>query len=301
MGRMKIVEAIRKKKILVSDGGWGTMMQKNGLTSGECPEMWNLEKREKVVSIGKSYIDAGSEILETNSFGGTRFKLAYYGFEDKVEELNREAAALSRRAAGEEHWVMGSVGPTGKMVVMGDVTEEDFYNAFRDQAKALETGGADALMIETMSALDEACAAIRAGRENTGCEIIGSFSFERTPKGDFRTMMGVTPADAARAAVDAGADIIGANCGKGYDGMDTVVRDLRDACPDVPVLIQTNAGIPETVDGEDVFPATPEEMAGQVKLWVEAGAGIIGGCCGTTPDHIAAIRRAVDSYRGRHE
>ncbi len=277
------------------------MMQKNGLTSGECPEMWNLEKREKVVSIGKSYIDAGSEILETNSFGGTRFKLAYYGFEDKVEELNREAAALSRRAAGEEHWVMGSVGPTGKMVVMGDVTEEDFYNAFRDQAKALETGGADALMIETMSALDEACAAIRAGRENTGCEIIGSFSFERTPKGDFRTMMGVTPADAARAAVDAGADIIGANCGKGYDGMDTVVRDLRDACPDVPVLIQTNAGIPETVDGEDVFPATPEEMAGQVKLWVEAGAGIIGGCCGTTPDHIAAIRRAVDSYRGRHE
>mgnify|MGYP006277474833 CR=1 FL=1 len=301
MGRMKIVEAVRKKKILVSDGGWGTMMQKNGLTSGECPEMWNLEKREKVVSIGKSYIDAGSEILETNSFGGTRFKLAYYGFEDKVEELNREAAALSRRAAGEDNWVMGSVGPTGKMVVMGDVTEEDFYNAFRDQAKALETGGADALMVETMSALDEACAAIRAGRENTGCEIIGSFSFERTPKGDFRTMMGVTPADAARAAVDAGADIIGANCGKGYDGMETVVRDLKDACPDVPVLIQTNAGIPKTVDGEDVFPATPEEMAGQVGLWVEAGAGIIGGCCGTTPEHIAAIRRAVDSYRGRNE
>lgn len=301
MGRMKIVEAVRKKKILVSDGGWGTMMQKNGLTSGECPEMWNLEKREKVVSIGKSYIDAGSEILETNSFGGTRFKLAYYGFEDKVEELNREAAALSRRAAGEDHWVMGSVGPTGKMVVMGDVTEEDFYNAFRDQAKALETGGADALMVETMSALDEACAAIRAGRENTGCEIIGSFSFERTPKGDFRTMMGITPADAARAAVDAGADIIGANCGKGYDGMETVVRDLKDACPDVPVLIQTNAGIPETVDGEDVFPATPEEMAGQVELWIKAGAGIIGGCCGTTPEHIAAIRRAVDSYRGREE
>ena len=296
MARTTIQKAIEKRKILVSDGAWGTMMQIRGLSSGECPEAWNTEKAETVYEIGKAYIDAGSDIIETNSFGGTSFKLKFYGLEHEVENLNRLAAELSRKAAGEDNWVIGSMGPTGKITVMGDIAEEDFYGAFAEQAKALEAGGADALMIETQMALDEAIAAVRAGKAETSLEIIASFTFEETEKGGFKTMMGVSPAQAVKSAVDAGADIIGANCGRGYAGMDRVIREFRETRPDVPVLIQTNAGIPKQVDGVNVFPATPEEMAGQVPLWIEAGASIIGGCCGTTEQHIAAIRRAVDEY-----
>jgi 5-methyltetrahydrofolate--homocysteine methyltransferase len=296
MARTTITEAIAARKVLVSDGAWGTMMQMGGLSPGECPEAWNTEKADTVFEIGKAYIDAGSDIIETNSFGGTSYKLKYYGLEDRVEILNKLAAELSRKAAGEDRWVMGSMGPTGKLTVMGDITEEEYFTAFTEQAKALEAGGADALMIETQMALDEALAAVRAGKEHTSLEIIASFTFEETEKGGFKTMMGVSPARAVTAAVDAGASIIGANCGRGYAGMERVIREFKEARPDVPVLIQTNAGIPKQEDGVDVFPATPEEMAGQVPLWIEAGASIIGGCCGTTEQHIAAIRKAVDEY-----
>jgi 5-methyltetrahydrofolate--homocysteine methyltransferase len=179
---------------------------------------------------------------------------------------------------------------------MGDITEEELFTAFTEQAKALEAGGADALMIETQMALDEAVAAVRAGKEHTSLEIIASFTFEESEKGGFKTMMGVSPGEAVKAAADAGAGIIGANCGRGYAGMERVIQEFRETRPDVPVLIQTNAGIPKQVNGVDVFPATPEEMAGQVPLWIESGASIIGGCCGTTERHIAAIRKAVDEY-----
>jgi methionine synthase I (cobalamin-dependent) len=182
------------------------------------------------------------------------------------------------------------------MTVMGDITAENLYEAFTVQVRALEAGGADALIIETMSAADEAVEGIRAARDNTGCTIIGSFTFEANSRGEFRTMMGLSPENAARAAVDAGAHILGANCGRGYQGMERVVEAFKNLYPDIPVLLQTNAGIPAVLKGEVVFPATPEEMAGQVALWIEAGARIIGGCCGTTPEHIRAIRAAVDRH-----
>lgn len=296
MARTKIVEAIASRKVLVSDGAWGTMMQLRGLSSGECPESWNTEKPNSVLEIGKAYIDAGSEIIETNSFGGTVFKLKHYGLESEVDRLNKLAAELSRKAAGELNWVIGSMGPTGQVTVMGDITEEEFYTAFKDQALALEAGGADALMIETQMALDEATAAIRAGKEHTSREIIASFTFEQNAKGEFRTMMGVTPSQAVKAAYEAGADIIGANCGKGYEDIEKVILEYKETLPDMPVLIQTNAGIPKQVNGVDEFPATPDEMAEQVPLWIKSGAAVIGGCCGTTEKHIAAIRKAVDDY-----
>ena len=297
MSRGKITDALKEGRILVADGAWGTALQARGLTGGECPELWNVEHPEIVREIAVSYIEAGSNLIETNTFGGNRYKLEYYGLGDRVAELNREGVRLSREAAGEDKWVIASIGPTGKMTVMGDVTEEDFYRVFKEQAIALEEGGADAAVIETMSALDEAIAAIRAVKENTSLEIISTFTYEPTVQGDFKTMMGLSPKEAAIESVKAGADIVGANCGKGYEGMTQIIEEIRSVLPDIPVIIQANAGLPELVDGVSVFPATPEEMAGQNPYWIKAGVNIIGGCCGTTDAHIRAIRNAVDSIK----
>ncbi len=297
MSREKITDALKRGKILVADGAWGTALQARGLEGGECPELWNVEHRDAVFEVAKSYIDAGSNMIETNTFGGNRFKLEYYGLGDRVMELNAAGVRISREAAGEDNWVIASMGPTGKMTLMGDVTEEDFYEVFKEQAAAFVEGGADAAVIETMSALDEAVAAIRAVKENTSLEIISTFTFEPTVQGDFKTMMGVTPAEAALKAVEAGADIVGANCGKGYEGMTKVIEEIKGVLPDIPVIIQANAGLPELVDGVSVFPATPDEMADQNPFWIKAGVNIIGGCCGTTDEHIRAIRKKVDSLK----
>ena len=297
MNRGKITDALKSGRILVADGAWGTALQSRGLKGGECPEIWNIEHPELVLDIAESYIKAGSNLIETNTFGGNRYKLEYYGLGDRVAEINKTGVEISRKAAGEENWVIASIGPTGKMVLMGDVTEDDFYNVFKEQAIALAEGGADAIVIETMSAIDEAISAVKAVKENTDLEIISTFTFEPTVQGEFRTMMGVSPAEAAVAAVEAGADIVGANCGKGYQGMDRIIEEIRNVLPDIPIIIQANAGLPELINGESVFPATPDEMADQNPLWIKAGVNIIGGCCGTTDKHIRAIRNAVDSYK----
>lgn len=297
MSRKRITEVLSSGRILVSDGAWGTVMQKHGLGPGDCPEIWCIDKSDLVFTIAKDYAEAGSDLVETNSFGGNPIKLEHYGLAERTEELNRKAAELTRKAVGEDKWVMGSMGPTGKMLFMGEVTEEDLYEAFKRQALALAEGGADAVIVETFSATDEAAIAIRAVRENTSLEVIGSFTFEQTVSGEFRTMMGVTPTQAIEAALEAGAHITGINCGNGYEGLEKVVGEYKRVSPKTPVLLQPNAGVPKTVDGEDVFQATPQEMGEQVKLWIEAGANIIGGCCGTTPEHIRAIRNAVDAYK----
>jgi len=291
----KLIQEILNGRVLVSDGAWGTFLQKKGLQSGECPEQWNISRPEDVFDIAQSYIQAGADMIETNSFGGNYFKLKGYGLEDQVFELNKAAAEISRKAAGTDHFVLGSVGPTGKLLMMEEVTEEELYNAFKEQSIALEAGGSDAIVIETMTDLEEARIAVQAAKENTACEVICTMTFDKILTGEFRTMMGISPSEMAETIVNAGATIIGANCGNGIADMIGIVKEIRQVNATVPILIHANAGMPHYYDGETTFPETPQDMASRVKEIINAGANIIGGCCGTTPDHICEVHHIVKS------
>jgi 5-methyltetrahydrofolate--homocysteine methyltransferase len=292
----RILAAIKQGRVLVSDGAWGTFIQARGLKPGECPELWNLTHPADIYDIALSYIHAGSDMIETNSFGGNIFKLSNYGLSGKVAEINRRAAEISREAAGPDRFVLGSAGPTGKILMTGDVTENELYDAFAEQSMALHEGGADAIVIETMIDLDEALIAVKAAKENTDCEIICTFTFDLTPLKEFRTMMGVAPANIVDALVNAGADIIGTNCGNGIVGMINIVKEIRSVNNTVPILVHANAGIPVLKNGISVFPETPELMARYANELVDAGTNIIGGCCGTTPEHIRQIADKVRSF-----
>ena len=293
MGRAKILDEVKSGKILVSDGAWGTFLHKKGLAPGECPELWCINRPNDVMDVAKNYIEAGADMVETDSFGGSSFKLEHYGLADRAAEINEAAAKISREAAGEYNWVIASIGPTGRMLLMGDVTEEELYNSFKEQAVAFEKGGADAVCIETMSAIDEATLAVKAAKENTSLEVICTFTFEKTVNDDYRTMMGVSPTDMATAMVEAGANIIGTNCGNGIERMIDIVKEIRAAASDTPILVHANAGAPVNVDGVDTFPESPEDMKAQVPTLIAAGANIIGGCCGTTPAHIKAMKEGI--------
>ncbi len=291
----KIIQEIQKGRVLVSDGAWGTFLQKKGMQPGECPEEWNISRSDDVFAIAQSYVDAGADMIETNSFGGNYFKLKNYGFESRVFEINKAAAEISRKAAGADRFVLGSVGPTGKLLMMEEVTEDELYNAFKEQSIALEAGGADAIVIETMTDLEEARIAVKAAKENTSCEVICTMTFDKIIGGEYRTMMGISPTEMTEVLVEAGADVIGANCGNGITDMIGIVKEIRQVNATVPVLIHANAGMPHYHDGETSFPESPEDMAARVEEIVAAGANIIGGCCGTTPDHICEVRRVVKS------
>jgi 5-methyltetrahydrofolate--homocysteine methyltransferase len=242
-------------------------------------------------------------MVETNSFGANRFKLEHFGLRDRTAEINEAAARASKSVVKDmpRKYVIASAGPTGKMLITEDVTEDELYEAFMEQATALERGGADALCVETMSDADESVCAIKAAKENTSLEVLATFTFDRTLQGTYRTMMGLSPTDAARAALGAGADIIGTNCGNGMERMIDIVLEMKTAFPDAYILVHANAGLPVNVDGKDMFPETPDMMAAHVEKLIESGANIVGGCCGTTPAHIAAIKRIVDIYNAGAE
>jgi 5-methyltetrahydrofolate--homocysteine methyltransferase len=288
-----LLTALKNNNVLISDGAWGTFLHQRGLQPGECPELWNITHRSDVFAIAKSYIDAGADMILTNSFGGSPSKLEHYGLQDRAAELNKAAAVISREAAGVDHFVLGSIGPTGVILMMGQVSEKALFDGFCLQADALKKGGVDVICVETMSALDEACLAIRAARESTGLEVICTFTFEKTIIGEYRTMMGVSPAEMVQAVKDAGASIIGTNCGNGFDQMIEIVREIRSIDPITPILVHANAGKPIFQDGKTVFPETPERMAAKVQDLIKSGANIVGGCCGTTPAHIKGLVNAI--------
>jgi len=293
MARRRITDALKDGKILISDGAWGTFLQTKGLKPGECAELWNLDKPGAVLDVAKSYIDAGADMIKTNSIGGSSFKLSHFGLADRAFEINEAAAAISRKAAGEDKWVIASIGPTGKLLVTEEATEQELYDAFKTQAAAFEKGGADAACIETMSDIGETVLAIKAVKENTRLEAISTYTFEKTVKGEYRTMMGADPIAAMTASIEAGADIVGTNCGSGIGRMIEIVNIMRSVNKDIPILVHANAGIPCYANGKTVFPETPEDMAEAAPRLAKAGANIIGGCCGTTPAHIKAIKEAL--------
>ncbi len=290
-----ILKTLGTGKVLISDGAWGTFLHHLGLAVGDCPEIWNITHRNEVFSIAKSYIDAGADMILTNSFGAHPVRLEHYGLQDRAFELNEAAASISREAAGEDHFVLGSIGPSGAILMLGEIPEEKVYDGFRIQVEALQKGGADAVCIETMSETAEACLAIKAAKEFTDLEVVCTFTYNKTVHGYYRTMMGVSPEEMVAAVKDAGADIIGANCGIGFDQMIEVIHAIRKTDKSTPVLVHANAGMPVIENGKTVFPETPEIIRPKIKELIKAGVNIVGGCCGTTPDHIRVI---VNEVRG---
>jgi 5-methyltetrahydrofolate--homocysteine methyltransferase len=283
-------EWLEEKKVLIADGGWGTEFVRRGLGPGETPEAWNLERRADVFAVASSYVQAGAEIILTNTFGGTRMKLAKAGLDPRTTEINRLGTQISKEAAGNRSLVFASIGPTGEfMVPLGRVTAGEIRKDFIEQAMALAAGGADGIVIETMTDLAEAKEALRSVKENTPLPVAVTMTFDQGKKG-YATIMGIRPEQAARELEKDGAEIVGANCGAGIDNMIEVVRAMRGATS-LPIWCKPNAGLPEFIDGQTVYRETPEMMASKIKNLAEAGASIVGGCCGTTPAHIQIFVR----------
>jgi 5-methyltetrahydrofolate--homocysteine methyltransferase len=277
---------------VVTDGAWGTQLQALGLPVGAFPDAWNLEQPERVMAVARAYVDAGSQIILTNTFGSNRLRLAEAGLADQLSALNQQGVALSRQAAGERARVFASIGPTGKMLLSGDTTTEELRAVFEEQVAALARANPDGLVVETMSDLEEARLAVEAAHA-TGLPVVACMVFDSGKEKD-RTMMGTTPEQAVQALTSAGADVVGANCGQGIAAFTAICRRLHAASAH-PVWIKPNAGLPELIDQRAVYRTLPAEFAGHAQSLLAAGASFLGGCCGTTPDFIrtlvASLRR----------
>lgn len=285
-----LIERLLAHAPVLTDGAWGTQMQARGLAVGGCPDEWNLSRPQTVEEIPQAYVEAGSQIVLTNTFRSNRVTLADYGLADHVEDINRAGAEISRRAAADRACVFGSIGPSGRMLMMGEVSEQQLLDAFGEQARALAAGGAQAVVIETMGDLAEAKLAVQ-GAKTAGLPVVACMCFDSGATLD-RTLMGTTPEQAAGELTEAGADVIGANCGQGIAGYVAICRRLH-AATDRPIWVKANAGIPELVNDVPVWKTSPEEFASYGSALVEAGASFIGGCCGTAPEFIRVLRDAI--------
>jgi len=288
-----IYEAL-EKGILISDGAMGTMLQGKGLTDGGAPELWNVENPTAIEEVLEEYAAAGANLITTNTFGGTRGRLQMHGLEDRLFELNKAGAEIARKVADRHPgcFVMGDVGPSGELMEpMGTMTIDEAKDLFADQIKALVAGGVDAILIETMSDLQEVEAAVKAAKEIApNLPIIVTFSFDT----NLRTMMGVKPAVAVKTLAAEGVRIIGANCGRGVDEMRVIAKELTEARPDgVFIITQSNAGLPKLVGGDFVYDGTPEEMAKYAQDMKNLGVNVVGSCCGSSPAHTKAMSAAI--------
>ncbi len=287
-------QQIEEKGYLVADGATGTNLFAMGLTSGDAPELWNADEPEKIRALYRSFIDAGSDIILTNSFGGNRYRLKLHDAQSRVHELNSLAASIALQEASKESRkviVAGSMGPTGELIQpLGALSIEDCEDAFFEQATALVEGGADVLWIETMSAQNELEAAIR-GAERTGHPVVATMSLDTNGN----TMMGISPRDLVRICNQQNLAAFGTNCGVGASEVVASIVSSSQENPRAPLIAKANCGIPEFVDGEIRYNGTPELMADYAVMVRNAGAQIIGGCCGTTPAHIISMRSALDS------
>ena len=289
---LSILDRLANGNVLISDGATGTYLQMHGLEPGGCPEEFNASHPEVVRGMAREYFEAGSDLVLTNSFGGSKFMQKKYGYAGRVREFNKLAAEHARSQAPPGHYVVGSVGPTGEFLEpLGEVSESEMYDAFVEQITALEEGGADAVDIETMTAIEEATLAIKAAKEHTNLIVISTMTFDKGPRGFF-TMMGITPERAVKELQEAGADIVGANCGNGIEVMIELARELR-AATDGYMLVHSNAGIPSIKGGEIIYPESPEFMAEHFKVFADIGFNIIGGCCGTGSEHIRALAKTL--------
>ncbi len=288
----------------ITDGAWGTQLHTRGLAPGSCGELWNVTRAADVEAVAQSYIRAGSEVIMTNTLLANRFMLGQHGLADRAAELAEAGAVISRRAvagAGRDVKVFASLGPTGKIVMVEEVSPDAIVNAFAELAEALAFGGVDAIVLETFNEMDELKLAIQGVRQATDLPIVACMTFA-SGADKTATMMGNTPADLVRAAAKLGANAVGANCGVGPDNYVKVAALLRRACDaakaSLPVWIKPNAGMPQVAaDGAASFPMGPAEFASFAPKLAQAGANFLGGCCGTTPAHIEALRDAVHSLR----
>jgi len=288
------LERLQSGDVLVADGATGTNLQKMGLAPGIPPEDLVFDRPEMLLELEGAFVAAGVDILLTCTFGGTRIRMKDSQYRDRVADVNRRAVELTREAALARAGVIvgGSIGPTGALLKpYGPLDLQEAMNAFKEQAQALAEGGVDLFVIETQFAMDEAIAAFEAVRSVSDLPVVVSFSYDRGT----RTMMGVKPADVVEKFRDKGAAMIGANCGTSLENMRTVVQEYASAVPGTPLWVKPNAGLPQIEGDRTVFDVSPDEMAVFAGDYIKMGAGVVGGCCGTTAEHIAAIARVVKS------
>jgi len=297
----EIVQRVRAGETLVFDGGYGTMLFAAGLLNGACPELWNDTHADVVAGIHGGYFGAGSQIVETNTFGGTRLKLDEYKLGDRTRELNVKGARLARSVAPPDGYVAGSIGPTSRLpldyALDAGVTDDEYEATFREQAEALAEGGVDLFAVETMMFPQEATAAIRACKAVTDVPVMATMFFQYEEGHDRdRTMWGESPADVVKNLLAAGADVVGMNCGRGPDRAVVIIRQMREVS-DAPLVAYPNAGLPVTTGDTVTYELGPEEMARDYPALLDAGCNIVGACCGSNPEHIRRIAEVVRSRR----